>query len=172
MIKWLYLFPSILFGIIMLLLLYFLLEQSSNPTVYKPMPELWLDSPFGQNQQFATERLIHGDKFMLFNVFASWCVPCIAEHQFFMKEFSKKEDIKLYGIAWKDTKENVLHWLNKMGNPYQEVAIDSSGIGIFKMGIIGVPESFLVSPDGMIVKHIRGPLSEEIWTNDIVTLLP
>ncbi len=94
---------------------------------------------------------------MAVNLFASWCTPCRAEHGALM-ELSKVEGAALVGVLYKDTPENGAGFLGELGNPYQVVIEDGSGMLGLDFGITGVPETFLVTADGRIVAHYRGPL--------------
>jgi cytochrome c biogenesis protein CcmG/thiol:disulfide interchange protein DsbE len=91
------------------------------------------------------------------NVFASWCVPCRAEHP--MLEALKAETgVKLVGINQKDAAQNAMAFLTELGNPYDAIGVDSGRASI-EWGVYGVPETFVVNAEGVITyKHI-GPIS-------------
>lgn len=95
----------------------------------------------------------------LVNVFASWCGPCRQEHPLLM-EIAKDPRIRLVAINYKDRPENALRFLGDLGNPYSAVGTDLSGRTGIDWGVYGVPETFLVSPDGTILWKQTGPFSE------------
>jgi cytochrome c biogenesis protein CcmG, thiol:disulfide interchange protein DsbE len=94
------------------------------------------------------------------NVFASWCIPCRAEHP--MLEALKAETgAKLVGINQKDAPENAMAFLTELGNPYDAIGVDGNGRASIDWGVYGVPETFVVNAEGIITyKHI-GPISAE-----------
>jgi cytochrome c biogenesis protein CcmG/thiol:disulfide interchange protein DsbE len=96
---------------------------------------------------------------LLVNVFASWCGPCRIEHPLLMR-LAEDPDLAIVGINNKDQPENARRFLGALGNPYSAVGVDPSGRASIEWGVYGVPETFVVSPDGTILhKHI-GPISE------------
>jgi cytochrome c biogenesis protein CcmG/thiol:disulfide interchange protein DsbE len=94
------------------------------------------------------------------SVWASWCAPCRQEHPLLM-ELAKDPAARVVGIAYKDNPENARRFLGALGNPFAAVGVDASGRAAIDWGVYGVPETFIVSPDGVIRhKHI-GPLTPE-----------
>jgi cytochrome c biogenesis protein CcmG, thiol:disulfide interchange protein DsbE len=91
------------------------------------------------------------------NVWASWCGPCRQEHPTLV-ELAKNPAIRLVGINYKDNPENARRFLGALGNPFAAVGVDPAGRAAIDWGVYGVPETFVVGPDGTIRhKHI-GPL--------------
>lgn len=101
------------------------------------------------------------NKFMLINFFASWCVSCLDEHKHFMRFYNANEKFEIIGIAWRDKKNDAINWLMQNGNPYNKVINDDLGKVGVSLGIKGLPETFLVSPDQKILMHYRGNIDEE-----------
>jgi cytochrome c biogenesis protein CcmG, thiol:disulfide interchange protein DsbE len=99
----------------------------------------------------------------LVNVFASWCAPCHAEHPFLM-ELSKDSSIRLLGINQKDQPENARRFLGSKGNPYKAVGIDPNGRASIEWGVYGVPETFILRPDGTLAYKLVGPITEQNLT--------
>ena len=94
----------------------------------------------------------------LVNVWASWCGPCREEHPYLMK-LAERRDIRIVGLNYKDQPENARRFLGQFGNPFTAVGVDASGRVGIEWGVYGVPETFVVAPDGTIAyKHV-GPLT-------------
>jgi cytochrome c biogenesis protein CcmG/thiol:disulfide interchange protein DsbE len=91
------------------------------------------------------------------NVWASWCAPCRQEHPALL-ELAKDPSVRVVGINYKDNPENARRFLGSLGNPFAAVGADTSGRAAIDWGVYGVPETFVIGPDGTIRhKHI-GPL--------------
>lgn len=122
---------------------------------------------FDENDYLSQEKLINSkNKYTIVNIFASWCASCIEEHDVLF-EIAKDSSVNLYGIAWNDYSENTKNYLQKFGNPYQKVALDSKGKLNKMLGVGAVPETFLINPDGAIIYRHRGALNQ----GDIAILL-
>ncbi len=93
------------------------------------------------------------------NLFASWCAPCEAEHKY-IAELSEAYPEQVYGILYKDTLENGQEFLARLGNPYTQIALDPDGQGGLEFGLTGVPETFVISPEGKILDHVQGQLDQ------------
>lgn len=94
------------------------------------------------------------------NVWASWCAPCRQEHPLLV-DLAKDPAIRLVGINQKDNPDNARRFLGALGNPYAAVGVDPNGRASIDWGVYGVPETFIIGPDGTIRhKHI-GPLTPE-----------
>lgn len=96
----------------------------------------------------------------LVNVWASWCAPCRQEHPLLV-ELARDPSIRVVGINQRDNPDNARRFLGALGNPYAAVGVDPNGRASIDWGVYGVPETFIVGPDGTIRhKHI-GPLTPE-----------
>jgi cytochrome c biogenesis protein CcmG, thiol:disulfide interchange protein DsbE len=91
------------------------------------------------------------------NVWASWCAPCRQEHPILM-ELAKDASIRVVGIAYKDEAENARRFLGALGNPYAAIGADPKGRAAIDWGVYGVPESFIIGPDGTIRYKQIGPI--------------
>ena len=89
------------------------------------------------------------------NIWASWCVPCRDEHPLLI-ELARNPDIRVVGINYKDQAENARRFLGSLGNPFAAVGVDSAGRAAIDWGVYGVPESFIIAPDGTIAKDVMG----------------
>lgn len=111
------------------------------------------------------------NKLILINFFASWCAPCKVEHPLFFNIKNQYSNLYLLGINFKDKKEDALKYLNTDGNPYHHVGIDNNGLVGLEFGVFGLPETFLVNSDGIIIYKFLGPLTEKIIENEIKPLI-
>ena len=92
----------------------------------------------------------------LVNFWASWCAPCRAEHPY-LKALSA-QGVEVIGINYKDAPEQAKGFLAEMGDPYTRIGADPTGRIALDWGIYGVPETFVVGPDGRILLRFPGPL--------------
>ena len=106
-----------------------------------------------------TDAVIDG-KLALVNVWASWCVPCRQEHPILL-ELARDPRVALVGINYKDKNENALKFLGELGNPFAAVGVDPAGKAAIDWGVYGIPETYLVAPDGEILLKQIGPFTPE-----------
>lgn len=100
----------------------------------------------------------------LVNVFASWCAPCKIEHPVLVglsqSDAVKQGKVALVGMNYKDETENARRFLGALGNPFSAVGADKGGRAAIEWGVYGVPETFLIGPDGRILDKHVGPLDQ------------
>lgn len=111
---------------------------------------------------------LFGNGVTIVNVFASWCVPCVAEHPN-LKILKQRSDVRMVGINYKDKAADRTAYLNKLGNPYDAVLADSGDIAT-QLAITGVPETFVIDKDGFIRLHLYGPIEAD-GVDDIVRVV-
>ena len=136
-------------------------NNKNNPNIMlnKPLPAIELTSLVNTNLKQELP-LINRDKYYLINIWSSWCVPCREEHPILMK---LKDKIKIYGINYKDKKTNATAFLDKLGNPFYFTGSDKDGSVSIEIGAYGIPETYVVNSQGLIVfKHV-GPLNKKIY---------
>lgn len=112
----------------------------------------------------------YAGKMALVNVWATWCVGCRQEHGFLM-QLARSGAIPIYGINWRDNREEALRWLEQLGDPYEFSAFDADGRVGIDWGVYGAPETFLISPDGIVLHKHLGPLDAAAWQKDFVPLI-
>ena len=103
------------------------------------------------------------------NVFASWCVPCRAEHPL-ITDLSA-QGVVVHGLNWKDKPDDARAWLSKLGIAYRRVGSDLTGRAGINLGVYGVPETYVIDADGVVRYKYTGPLQERIVQNEILPLL-
>ena len=108
-------------------------------------------------------------KASLVNFWASWCAPCQVEHPMLMR-LAKEPDIRVVGIDYKDAPEAGRRFLARNGLPFQAVGLDSTGRVAIDFGVYGVPESFIVGPDGTIRYKLVGIVTPENYSDVLAKL--
>jgi cytochrome c biogenesis protein CcmG, thiol:disulfide interchange protein DsbE len=104
------------------------------------------------------------------NVWASWCVSCRDEHPLLVN-LAKSGVVPIYGLNYKDRRDDALAWLARFGNPYAASVSDAEGKVGIDYGVYGVPETYIVDDKGMIRhKHI-GPITPEVLEAKILPLV-
>ncbi|MAN79255.1 MAG: DsbE family thiol:disulfide interchange protein [Magnetovibrio sp.] len=132
----------------------------------KPVPEFNLPPVKGRISGLASADL--SGEVSIVNVFASWCLPCKAEHPIWM-DLKARNVVPIHGLNYKDTPDDASAWLNRLGDPYKRTGADLDGRVAIDWGVYGVPETFIVSADGRIAyKHV-GAVTKEIVDG---TLMP
>ncbi|HJU15789.1 MAG TPA: DsbE family thiol:disulfide interchange protein [Stellaceae bacterium] len=138
-----------------------------SPLVGKPAPAFSLPPAANQTRGLSSADL--RGKVTLVNVFASWCVSCRDEHPLLMA-LKQQGIVPIAGIDYKDTPADAARWLAAMGDPYNRIGADATGRTAIDWGVYGVPESFLVGPDGRIAYKQIGPITPEALQHKILPL--
>ena len=165
-----FLAPVLTFFVIAAVMFYalFHLDPTEIPSelIDHKTPEFSLTAVPGYGEPLSSANLKAG-KITLLNVFASWCVACLAEHPVLMK-LKREGKIEIYGLNYKDTPTAAAKWLSKHGNPYSRTGMDLKGRVGIDFGVYGVPETFIMGPDGTILDKIIGPIMEKDLQNKIL----
>jgi len=103
------------------------------------------------------------------NVFASWCIPCRDEHPLLV-ELKERTGVRLFGLNLKDEGKNAAAFLEELGNPYDAIGADTNGRASIDWGVYGVPETFLVRGDGVVLSRRVGPLDRKSLEDLIVSI--
>jgi len=139
-----------------------------SPLVGKPAPQFEL-SQLHQAEQ-AVSRDSNLGKVWLLNVWASWCVSCRQEHPVFM-QLSRMGEVPIYGLNYKDEREDAIKWLKDFGNPYTISAHDYKGRVGVDYGVYGVPETYVIDKQGVIRHKHTGPVSAQALRETILPLV-
>ena len=128
--------------------------------VGKPMPAITL-GPIAADRPGIVGTMFADGRPRLVNVFASWCIPCIAEAPQLMR--LRGMGIEIDGVAIHDQRADIAAFLTANGNPYTRIGDDAHGAVQLSLGSSGVPESFVVDGKGRIVlQHVGGIRDEDI----------
>ena len=123
----------------------------------RPVPKFTVETLTGQT---LTTRDLAG-KAVIVNFWNSWCIPCQQEHPALTQFYARHNDdpnFALVGIVRDDTKAATERWINKHGDDWT-IATDPGGKAALAFATRGQPETFAISPDGVIVGYQFGPSS-------------
>jgi len=165
-------FTPVVIVLIFLIFLFQLLNKDvtklSSALIEKPVPEFEMQTLYS-DITLLNSNDINSSNVALVNVWASWCIPCRAEHEILML-LSKIEGLDLYGINYKDKKINALNFIDNLGNPFKKIGVDKNGRSSMVWGVYGIPETFIIHKGTVIYKHI-GPIHLNELENVILPIL-
>ncbi len=143
-------------------------KKLPSPLIGKTFPNLEVED-FNTSEKYTTQSQLKG-KITLVNVWASWCVTCRAEHQTLM-EIAKLDLVQLLGVNYKDTRKEGQFFLDRLGNPYDQIIFDNQGKLGLELGVYATPETFLIDSQGVIRFKRIGEMTNRIWKTQVLPLI-
>lgn len=143
-------------------------RELPSPLVGKPAPAFSLPQLHDQAKVFSPNEMT--GKVWLLNFWASWCGGCKEEHPVLL-QLAKSGEVPIYGVDYKDTRDEALTWLRQHGNPYPLTAVDEAGRVGINYGVYGVPETYVIDKQGVIRYKQIGPLREDTLKTKILPLV-
>jgi len=151
------------------------LDGPRNPSILpstlidKPAPEFVLAALEGQQDILGFSTADLAGQVTIVNIFASWCIPCLAEHPLITR--LAEDGVTIFGINYRDKDRDALRWLTKYGNPYTRVGADRDARAGLEWGVTGVPETFILDTAGRIRAKYSGPLTPALIEQEILPIL-
>ncbi len=139
-------------------------EEIRSQLVGQPIPTFALAPALPGRPGLGSADLAKGEPRMI-NVFASWCVPCIAEAPLLTE--LKRKGVAIDAVAVRDRPVDVAAFLARHGDPFARIGADPESRVQLALGSSGVPESFIVDGRGIIRYQHMGPIEP----NDVPELL-
>ncbi len=135
-------------------------ELVVSTMIGKPIPDFDLRAAHPERPGLTIADLKDG-KPKLLNIWASWCLPCIAEAPHL--ETLRRQGADIVGVAIRDRPEDVERFLGRHGNPYTKIGADDLSEIQLSIGSSGVPETFVVDGEGIIrYQHIGDVRAEHV----------
>lgn len=159
--------PPLLFAGLAAMFVWGMNRENPNELPYaregQPAPVLELVR-LGDEAPFGAE-VLKAPGVKLVNYWASWCAPCRVEHPTLLG--LQAEGIEIYGINYKDKPENALRFLDELGNPFKQIAADPKGKNALEWGLYGVPETYVIDSNGVVVLRFAGPITQRVLESTI-----
>jgi cytochrome c biogenesis protein CcmG, thiol:disulfide interchange protein DsbE len=143
-------------------------RELPSPLVGKTAPDFSLPELHDPGKIISSNDL--KGKVWLLNFWASWCGGCKDEHPV-LNHLAQSGEVPIYGMDYKDRRDEALAWLKEWGNPYAVVAVDEPGRVGINYGVYGVPETYVIDKAGVIRYKQIGPLREDIVQGKILPLV-
>lgn len=165
-----FLIPLVIFGVMggfLYVGLHLNPREVPSPFINKAAPDFKL--PQLQDVQATFSPKENLGKVWMLNVWASWCVACRQEHPLLV-QMSKRGDMAIYGLNYKDRPDDAKQWLTQFGNPYVFSLADFDGRVGIDYGVYGVPETFVIDKQGVIRHKVIGPVTPAILNGCLTPL--
>jgi len=105
---------------------------------------------------------------VVLNFWASWCPPCRDEApvlEYVWRQY-QDQDVVFVGIDIWDTERDARAYIREFNITFPNV-IDSRGKVAVEYGLTGVPETYFITPDGMISRKVIGAISQAVLEESI-----
>lgn len=135
--------------------------RSGFTRINKPAPEFKLSLFGGGEVDLATYR----GKPIVINFWASWCVPCRQEAPILesLWRFYQDKDVQFIGVDIQDSEADSLKYLREFDITYPN-GLDTDGRITVDYGVIGIPVTFFINREGIVVRRWVGAVSETRMT--------
>ena len=96
------------------------------------------------------------------NFWATWCMPCYQEHPVLVDNARLLgSQVQFVGVVFNDDEASISKFLRERGSAYPTL-LDAQGKTAIAYGVGGVPESFFLDRDGVIVAKFSGPMTTDV----------
>ena len=166
-----YLIPLVIFIVLAVFLAIGLTRdphELKSVLINKPAPTFRVPQLKASDKTISNEDL--RGKVWLLNVWASWCVACREEHPYLI-EYAKSGVVPIYGLNYKDRREDALATLDELGDPYAVSAVDLDGRVGIDFGVYGAPETYIIDQGGTIRFKYVGPMMPDVWKEKILPVV-
>lgn len=150
----------IIFFLVFFIAVYIFLQPSVKKGV--PAPDFRLPDLNGQEVTLSQFR----GKVVFLNFWATWCPPCIEEMPSInaLQKKVQSNDFVILTVNIDQTgRENIKKFVDSRGLEFRVLLDPKSDVSAGKYGISGVPETFLIDRNGIVIERYIGPRN---WTEE------
>jgi len=168
---WRFIIPALVIAGLIGLLGYGLTRDPSvlpSTLIGKPAPSFELPR-LKQPDRLVTAVDLAGEVSVV-NFWASWCLGCREEHAL-LAELGERGAVPVYGMNYKDTRQQALRWLERYGDIYAAHAYDKRGRVGIDWGVSAVPETYVLDAEGVIRHKHVGAIGREDLEQTLLPLI-
>ncbi len=145
-----------------------LVDPTEPPQVGSPVPDFQLTALDGSPMNLGSQQ----GSVVVINFFASWCAPCREEAAALQQTWLEYQDrgVQFFGIAYKDADSKAQAFLDEFGVTYPST-VERDNRTARAYGVTGVPETFVIDQQGLLVRHFLGPITQAQLSQEIDRLL-
>jgi cytochrome c biogenesis protein CcmG/thiol:disulfide interchange protein DsbE len=139
-----------------------------SPLLGKPAPAFELPLLDGDGSISSSD--LQGRPYVV-NFWASWCVPCREEApvlQSFHERWSDRGVVML-GVVYQDTASEAREFRDEFGLTFPQ-ALDPDGIAALDFGVFGIPETYVVDADGIVMAKFIGAVGPTSLDNALAQI--
>ncbi|MDA8080641.1 MAG: TlpA disulfide reductase family protein [Actinomycetota bacterium] len=130
------------------------MQSVASPLINRTAPQILGTSLDGKKVSLASYR----GQFVLVNFFASWCTPCQDEEKALVQFANSNQGVSVLGVVFDDLNSSAAGFLHRYGATYQAVS-DAKGQIALSYGVSQPPQTYLISPSGVVLTEIIGPVN-------------
>ena len=143
-------------------------REFPSPLIGKMAPAFSLPLLREPDKKFSPRDML--GKVWLLNLWASWCVACKEENTLLLA-LARQNVAPIYGVDYKDKREDGEAWLARGGNPYVLSVMDPDDSIGNDYGIFGVPETYVIDKQGIIRYKQAGVITPQLMKEKILPLI-
>ena len=134
-------------------------RSTHSPLIGRVAPTVAGSTISGDEVSTADQR----GRWVVLNFFASWCIPCLEEHPqlaAFDAAHGAEGDALLISVTFDDRAEKVRDFFEEHGGDWPVIDDPENSIGV-AFGVAQVPETFVISPTGVVVQRFAGAVTRQ-----------